>query len=117
LDLSPGEKVSYGGTYTASKPMRIGVLPLGYYEGVPRSLSNCGEMSSGAHRLPIVGRVCMDHVMIDLANSDLKVGDEVVVVSRDNSRRNSVQGLQEHYDLFAYETLTRLSDSVRRVIV
>jgi alanine racemase len=66
LDLHKGEKVGYNGTFTASRLMRLGVLPLGYYEGVPRELSNKGCVTHNGVALPIVGRVCMNHTMVDL---------------------------------------------------
>ena len=117
LELHKGDKVSYNCTFTAPRAMRIGVLPLGFYEGVPRELSNNGCVTVGARRLPIVGRVCMDHTMIDLGNSGLEVGDEVTVISREPAAPNSIAGLGRTQKLFAYTLLTGLSNSVRRVVV
>jgi alanine racemase len=117
LELRKGDKVSYNCTYTAPRPMRVGVLPLGYYEGVPRELSNKGCVTVGVHKLPIVGRVCMDHTVIDLGPSGLDVGAEVTVISREPAAPNSVNGLAKTYGLFAYTTLTGLSGSVKRVTV
>lgn len=116
-DLQPGDRVSYNGTFTADKPIRIGVLPLGYYEGVPRELSNTGVVTHGEAVLPIVGRVCMDHTMIDLGTSGLKAGDEVTVISADPAMPNSVARLSAEHGLFPYSLLTGLSSSVRREIV
>jgi alanine racemase len=117
LELHKGDKVSYNCTYTAPRTMRVGVLPLGYYEGVPRELSNKGSASVGVRQLPIVGRVCMDHTMVDLGASGLDVGDEVTVIAREATAPNSVAGLQKTLGLFAYTTLTNLSSSVHRTIV
>jgi alanine racemase len=117
IHLQKGDTVSYNCTFTALKPMRIGVLPLGYYEGVPRALSNAGFCTYGRHTLPIVGRVCMDHTMIDLTGTDVGVYDEVEVISHDPAKPNSVLGLQAAHNLFVYNTLTSLSESVRREIV
>ncbi|HSX17548.1 MAG TPA: alanine racemase [Patescibacteria group bacterium] len=117
LELQKGDKVSYNCTFTAPRPMRVGVLPLGYYEGVPRALSNAGSVSHGRKQLPILGRVCMDHTMIDLTGTSLSVYDEVTVISKDPARVNSVAGLQLHHGQFTYTTLTGLSSSVARVIV
>ncbi len=117
LDLQKGDKVSYNCTFTAPAPMRVAVLPLGFYEGVPRALSNRGVVSHGKKQLPIVGRVCMDHTMFDVTGTYLRVGDQVTVISADNKLSNSVLGMQRDHQLFAYTTLTSLSSSVRREIV
>jgi alanine racemase len=116
IDLQPGDKVSYNGIFTAPKKMRIGVLPLGYYEGVPRALSNQGEVTHDTSLLPIVGKVCMNHTMIDLKNTRLTVGDEVTVYSADPSHPNSVARLNERHQL-PYALLVGLSATIRREIV
>ncbi|HEV7454227.1 MAG TPA: alanine racemase [Candidatus Saccharimonadales bacterium] len=117
LELQKGDTVSYNCTFTAPQPMRVGVLPLGYYEGVPRALSNHGVCTHGRHSLPIVGRICMDHTMIDLTGTKLGLYDEVTVISNDPAQPNSIAGMQAAHDLFAYSILTGLSSSVRRDIV
>ena len=115
--LEKGSKVSYGGTFVAKHPMRIGVLPVGYYEGLPRKLSGVGYVTHGKQALPILGRVCMNHVMIDLTESKLNVGDEVVVISNNPSDPNSVMGLEQRHKLFPYTTLTGLSNSIHRTVI
>ena len=117
LDLKKGERVSYNGIYTATKDVRVGVLPIGYYEGVPRALSNRGSVSIGDLDPPIVGRVCMNHTMIELDGLEGNVGTEVVVISNNPNRRNSVKQLCKDHDLFSYELLTGLSSTIRRNIV
>lgn len=117
LTLKKGDKVSYNGTFIAPGPMCVGVLPLGYYEGVPRSLSNKGFVAYNGRQLPIVGRVCMNHTMVDAQDSGLQPHDEVTVISHDPEQPNSVVALQAEQGLFAYSTLTGLSSSVRREIV
>jgi len=77
-----GESISYGADYTASKDMRVAVAALGYADGLPRSLSNCG-MAMAADRqdkdaiLPVVGRVCMDYCLLDVSQAHISAGDEV----------------------------------------
>ena len=117
ISLEPGDKVSYNGIFTADKTMRIGVLPLGYYEGIPRELSNAGCVTSGNEVLPIAGRICMNHTMINLMDSKLKTGDEVTVFSADPAKPNSIARLAVNYDLFSYSLLTGLSSSIRRVVI
>lgn len=117
IDLRPGDRVSYGGTFTADKPLRIGVLPLGYYEGLPWELSNVGCVTSGATVLPIVGRICMNHTMISLEHTSLQVGDEVTVISANPALPNSSYRLQKDHGLSPYIAMTGLSSTMRRQIV
>lgn len=117
LDLPRGEKISYNGIYETSHNSRIGVLPIGYYEWVPRELSNIGFVTTQDKKLPIRGRVCMNHVMIDLTGTQLKVGDRVSLISANKSSPNSIESISKKYDLFSYNLLTRLSESIRRITV
>ncbi|MFI5240100.1 MAG: alanine racemase [Candidatus Saccharimonadia bacterium] len=116
IPIKKGDRVSYNGIFTAEKPTRIGVLPLGYYEGIPRSLSNAGEVKWENSFMPIRGRVCMNHTMIDLGNSEARYGDQVTVISSDPKDINSVAELSRRHNLFSYELLVGLSESIRRVI-
>ncbi len=118
IELKKGDRVSYNYTFTAPKDMRIGVLPLGYYEGVNRALSNAGVVKVGKHFTPIVGRVCMNHTMISLDGlAATKVGDEVTVYSNDSADRNAVDAIAHEHALFNYNLLTALSHDVRRILV
>lgn len=115
IDLEAGDRVGYNGTFTAPKAMRIGVLPLGYYEGVPRIFSNMGAVVTHANWvLPIVGRVCMNHTMIDLRGNALRVGDRVEVFAAEAAMPNSIAQTCIRHHLFAYELLVKLSSSIRR---
>jgi alanine racemase len=116
-ELKAGDQVSYNYTFTAQQPMRLGVLPLGYYEGVPRALSNVGAVTHQNASLPILGRVCMNHTMIGLAGTDAKVGDTVVIISSDPQAPNSVASIDRDNHLFSYQFLTSLSHDLRRRLV
>ncbi len=116
-DLKKGDKVSYNGIFTAPLSMRIGILPLGYYEGLPRDLSNRGFITSNKVPLLIVGRICMNHTIINIGETKLAVGDRVTVISHDPTQPNSIQAASLAYDLFAYDWLCGLSSSIKRVIV
>lgn len=117
VDLKKGDKVSYNGIFTAPEDMKIGVLPLGYYEGIPRELSNKGVITYNDIELPIVGRVCMNHTMVGLKIPDIQVGDQVTVISNEPSRVNSVEKICRKHGLFNYIFVTNLSNSIRRVVV
>lgn len=78
--LPVGRLVGYGGTYVTGRERVIATIPVGYADGVPRLLSNKGYMLVHGQKAPIVGRVCMDQLMLDVTDiPDVKVGDEVVV--------------------------------------
>src|SRR5581483_5254005 len=116
-ELEKGEKVGYNYTFTASKKTRIGVLPLGYYEGVDRTLSNTGVVKIGDSYAPIVGRVCMNHTLIGLDGIQAAVGDRVVVYSNRRSDKNAIDNIAYEHGLFSYGLLSALSSDVRRVLV
>ncbi len=65
-DIEPGTSVSYGGMYTAEKPMRIATVPVGYGDGYPRSLSGKGKVLIRGRHAPVLGRICMDQFMVDV---------------------------------------------------
>ena len=105
IDLEIGDHVSYSCTFVATKPMRVAILPLGFYEAIPRELSGVP---------PIVGRVCMNHVIIDITGTDLNVGDIVTVIDNDPAKFNSVERLHRDHDVFPWSFLCGLSHDIRR---
>lgn len=117
IELQPGDKVSYNYTFTAPEAMKIAVLPLGYYEGLNRALSNAGHVKIGTSFAPIIGRVCMNHTMINLNHGNAQVGDEVIIYSSARTDKNAVDAIAHEFELFQYNLLTALSPDVRRVLV
>lgn len=115
--IEKGTTVSYGRTYTANSTSKIGIIPLGYYEGLPRALSNKGQVKFNDSSLPIVGRVCMNHAMINLKNSAANVGDKVTIISSDINSKVSVDAICKKHNLFNYGLLVGLNQNVRRKIV
>lgn len=116
-EVEAGTTVSYGRTYKAAKRTRLGVLPLGYYEGLPRDLSNAGSVQFGSMYLKIAGRVCMNHTMIDLGNSKAVAGDTVTVISNDKKSKLTVDRICRQHGLFNYGFLVGLNENIRRRIV
>lgn len=74
-NLQPGDTVGYNAVWQAQKPTRAATISLGYADGILRSWGKSGALQHGQHRLPIIGKVSMDMIIVDCANSDLKEGD------------------------------------------
>lgn len=118
--LSAGQSVSYGATWTAKKSSVIGVVPIGYADGVHRILSNVGQALVGGKLVPIVGRVCMDYVMLDL--SQLKdqnlMGAEVTFFGVDSAGQEySAEKVAELAQTAPWEIFTSISARVPRQYV
>lgn len=77
--IDAGESVSYGHTWTADRPTTLALVPVGYADGVSRSLSGRFEVFLGGRRRPVRGRVCMDQIIVDCGDDEVLVGDEVVL--------------------------------------
>ncbi|MEC3980239.1 alanine racemase [Amycolatopsis sp. H20-H5] len=77
--IAAGESVSYGHTWTAARDTTLALVPVGYADGVPRSLSGRMDVWLGGRRRPVVGRVCMDQLLVDCGDDELEAGAEVVL--------------------------------------
>ena len=117
-----GFRVGYGSTWTAPAAARIATVPVGYADGYLRSLSNRGYVLIGGNRYQIVGRVCMDQIMIDVTQplehgSDhcVSAGDEVVLAGRSGSLTITVEEISELAGSFNYEFVCGLSMRVPRI--
>ena len=117
LVIDSGESVGYGCTFVAKRKSRVGVLPLGYYEGLPRTLSNTGKVKRQNEYLPIIGRVCMNHTMIDITDSQAMSGDEVIIISASPQDQLSINHICQNNGLFNYGLLVGLNQNIRRTII
>lgn len=112
-----GEKLGYDGTYTAKKDMLIGVLPIGYYDGVDRRLSNKGIFLVDNHPCPLLGRVSMNVNIINLeAIPNPKVGQEVIVYSDNPNDKNSLGNSAKNCKTIPYDLLVNLAETTKRII-
>ena len=84
-EVGPGCAVSYGSTWVAEEKRKIATIPIGYGDGYPRSLSNKGYVLIKGCKAPIVGRVCMDQMMVDVTDipEEIRVGDRVTLIGQD----------------------------------
>jgi alanine racemase len=112
-----GTPFSYGHTFRTAKDSVIATLPIGYADGLPRSLSNKAQVLIKGRRCPIVGRVTMDHVMVDVTGVPADVGDEVVLIGHQSGAALSVMEWADWAGTIAYEIFTGLSKRVPRIVV
>ena len=117
-EIDRGDIVGYDGGFCAKRKMVIGVLPIGYYDGLDRRLSNRGVVLIGRRHCSIIGKVCMNISMVDLTGVvSPNCGQEVVVISSDKKQKNSLAGLAGLIGVTSYELLAGLSGETRRVLV
>ncbi len=109
--------VSYGGTYVTERETRVATIPVGYADGYPRSLSNKGYVLIKGQKAPVIGRICMDQMMVDATGIDAKQGDEVTLMGRDGDRFIGIDDLAALSGRFPYEFICDISKRVPRVFI
>ncbi|MBL3657110.1 alanine racemase [Fulvivirga sediminis] len=113
--VKAGEFIGYGTAYQATHDMDIAVLPLGYSNGYPRALSNRGHVLIGGKKAPIVGLINMNLFMVDVSHiNDVKVGDEVVLIGRQNNNVINISSFTDFTQLLNNEMLSRLPSAIPR---
>ena len=117
-EVGPGVSVSYGGTYTTSRDRtRIATIPVGYGDGYPRSLSNKGYVLICGRRAPILGRVCMDQMMVDITDiPEAKEGSLCTLLGTDGGATITMEELGDLSGRFNYELACDINARVPRVI-
>lgn len=115
-EVPAGRFVSYGATYETQRPSRIGVLMVGYADGFRRGPRNYRTVLVRGARVPILGRVCMDQVMIDVTDlPEAQTGDEVVLIGKQGDEELTAEEVGEQLGTNNYETVTTISARVPRV--
>lgn len=114
-ELKKGEPVSYGRTYVTPKDMKVATIAVGYADGYPRSLSSKGYVLIHGKKAGIIGRVCMDQMMVDVTDiPDVKVEDVVTLAGYDNGSFLSIEELAKLSGRFNYEFVCDITDRVER---
>ena len=116
-EVGPGIGVSYGATYVTEKPMtRIATVSAGYADGYPRALSNQGCVLIHGKKAPIIGRICMDQMMVDVTDIPaVQVEDVVTLVGTDGDETITIEEIANPAARFDYEMLCDISSRVTRV--
>lgn len=117
-EIEKGESVGYNHTYTTSKRETIAIVPVGYFEGVDRRLSNIGYFKIKNIFCPIVGRISMNLTSINISGVEaIKLEDKVIVISENKEDKNSILNIARLCDTIPYEVLVHISSSLRRSIL
>jgi alanine racemase len=116
MELAPGDRVSYGGTYEATRHERAALIPIGYADGYRRGLSGKAWVGIDGFRCPVLGRVCMDQTIVGMPDKlNVREGDEVVVVGGSSQGAPSLDDLADLTGTIAYDIATGIANRVPRI--
>ncbi len=116
--VEAGTPISYGCTYLTEKRTRVATLPLGYADGYDRLLSTRGEVLVNGLRAPVIGRVCMDQIMIDVTDiSGVEIGSEALLIGQQGDDEISAAEMAGWLKTINYEVVTRIGKRVPRIYI
>jgi alanine racemase len=108
--------VSYGWTWRAPTDTVVGLVPLGYADGIPRQAGNRAEVAWQGRRVPVRGNVCMDQFVVELGpDAEARIGDDVVVFGPGDDGEPSAEDWAGHAGTIGYEIVTRIGSRVPRI--
>jgi alanine racemase len=114
--VPPGTRISYGGTFTTKRESLVATLPIGYADGYSRHLSNRGEVLIREKRAPVVGKVCMDFIMVDVTDIPrVSVGDEVILMGKQGKEQITTEEIAQKINSISYDVLCSIGKRVPRV--
>lgn len=115
-EIKAGEKIGYDFTETLDRKTKVAILPFGYWHGLPRALSSIGLVIVNGQKAKILGRVCMDIIMVDVTDiKSVKVGDEVTIIGKEINQSISIDDIAGLLDASPYELVTRLNPLIKRI--
>ena len=116
--IQPREYVGYGMTYKATHEIKIATIPVGYFEGINRKLSNQGMVKIRDILCPIIGKVSMNITTVDVSNvPDIILGDKVTVISNSKKDPNSIINIAKMCGVIPYEILVQIPQHLRRIVI
>ncbi len=111
-------KIGYGGTFITKSKSKIAILPIGYWDGIDRKLSNIGEVIIMGIKCPIRGRICMNLTMVDVSKiKQVSVGDEAIIIGKKGKNNISADDLAKQIGTINYEVVDRINPLLHRIIV
>jgi len=114
--LPPGRQIGYGGTYTTTRPTTVATIPVGYADGYRRNLSGKFYVLIRGRKAPILGRICMDQMMVDVTGiPEVSVNDRVVLVGSSGQEQITMEEIAAAADSFNYEFVSGISRRVPRI--
>ncbi len=114
--VEAGHGVSYGATYVTDRPTKIATLSVGYADGYPRAVSNKGRVIIHGQYAPIIGRICMDQMMVDVTHiDDVRMEDTAILIGSDADCSITVEEVAELAGSFNYEFVCGISRRVKRI--
>lgn len=116
-EIASGTPVSYGLTEKVSRDSRIAILPIGYWDGYDRGLSSIGNVLIAGKRCKVLGRVCMNMIIVDVTDIDAKPEDEVVLLGKQGDEEITAEETAEKLGSINYEVVTRINPTIKRIIV
>jgi alanine racemase len=116
--LPPGHSIGYGLTYITKKPTTIALIPQGYSDGYDRGLSNCGEVLIHGQACPVLGRISMNMLTVDISHlRNVKAEDEVVLLGKQGKAEITAEAIAKKLHTINYEVVTKISALLPRVII
>lgn len=116
--VKQGEFIGYGTSYLTTRPQRVAAVPVGYFHGFRRSLSNLGRALVRGRRVAIVGYVNMSMLLINVTDvPSVSIDDEVVLIGKQNKSQITVSSFSDMSNLLNYEVLVRIPSEIPRVVV
>lgn len=113
--VKQGEFIGYGNFFQANKDMKIAIVPVGYYDGYSRSLSNQGKVLINNQRVSVIGMVNMNMIVCDVSRlPNIKIGDEVIIIGKQGKNHLTVASFGELSNQVNYELLVRLPQDIQR---
>lgn len=117
-EVPQGETISYGRIYRTGRKTKIAILPVGYWDGYDRRLSNSGRVLIGSQFAPVVGRVCMNMIMVDVTDiPKVEVEDEVVLLGKQGKNEITAEEIAQKVGTINYEIVTRINPELPRKVV
>ena len=115
--VKKGAGVSYGLTWVAPEDCRVITIPVGYGDGFPRRMLNCGSAIVRGKKYPIVGRICMDQMMINIGQGEAYNGDEVVLIGGQGAQQITAEQVSALVDGNPHEILSSLNQRIPRIYI